>query len=107
VGGSGLTGGNLDSREVIPLRGYIDEALNRNFSNYGGTVYNKFSFELRYPLTLKPQASIYLLAFAEGANTYNNIRYFNPFSLKKSAGAGIRIFMSGFWFIRNRFWLWV
>ena len=96
VGGSGLTGGNLDSREVIPLRGYIDQALNRNFANDGGTAYNKFSFELRYPITLKPQASIYLLTFAEGANTYNNIKYFNPFSLKKSAGVGIRIFMSAF-----------
>jgi len=98
VGGSGLTGGNLDSREVIPLRGYTDQSLNRLFSDgrQGGTIYNKFSFELRYPITLKPQASIYLLTFAEGANTYNNIKYFNPFSLKKSAGAGIRIFMSAF-----------
>ena len=96
VGGSGLTGGNLDAREVIPLRGYTDQALNRAFANYGGTVYNKFSFELRYPITLKPQASIYLLSFIEGANTYNNIKYFNPFSLKKSAGVGIRVFMSAF-----------
>jgi len=96
VGGSGLTGGNLDSREVIPLRGYTDESLNRMFANEGGTVYNKFSFELRFPITLKPQASIYLLSFVEGANTYDNIRYFNPFSLKKSAGVGMRIFMSAF-----------
>ena len=99
VGGSGLTGGNLDAREVIPLRGYTDQSLNRFFSlngRVGGTLYNKFSFELRYPITLKPQASIYLLTFMEGANTYNNIKYFNPFSLKKSAGAGIRIFMSAF-----------
>ena len=97
VGGSGLIGGNLDSREVIPLRGYTDLSLNRFFgNNVGGTVYNKFSFELRYPITLKPQASIYALVFGEGANTYNNIKYFNPFSLKKSAGVGIRIFMSAF-----------
>ncbi len=96
VGGTLPTGGNLDSRETIPLRGYLDQSLNRDFGNGGGTVYNKFSMELRYPITLKPQASIYLLAFAEGANTYDNIKYFNPFSLKKSAGAGIRIFMSAF-----------
>ncbi len=97
VGGSGLYGGSLDSREVIPLRGYTDQSLNRAFgNNVGGTVYNKFSFELRYPITLKPQASIYLLTFLEGANTYNNIKYFNPFSLKKSAGVGVRIFMSAF-----------
>ena len=96
VGGSGLTGGNLDSREIIPLRGYTDSALNHEFGNRGGTLYNKFSLELRYPITLKPQASIYMLAFAEGANTYNNIKYFNPFLLKKSAGVGVRIFMSAF-----------
>jgi outer membrane protein insertion porin family len=97
VGGSGLYGGSLDSREVIPLRGYVDQSLNWAFGrNVGGTVYNKFSFELRYPITLKPQASIYLLTFLEGANTYNNIKYFNPFSLKKSAGVGVRIFMSAF-----------
>jgi outer membrane protein insertion porin family len=96
VGGTMPTGGNLDSRETIPLRGYTDQSLNRSFSNLGGTVYNKFSFELRYPITLKPQASIYLLSFFEGANTYNNIKYYNPFSLKKSAGVGVRIFMSAF-----------
>jgi outer membrane protein insertion porin family len=95
VGGSGLTGGSLDSREVVPLRGYTDQSLNRAIGQ-GGTVYNKFSFELRYPITLKPQASIFVLSFLEGGNTYNNIKYFNPFSLKKSAGVGIRIFMSAF-----------
>jgi len=96
VGGSGLTGGNLDSREVIPLRGYTDSALNAALRNQGGTIYNKFSFEVRYPITLKPQASIYLLSFVEGANVYNNINHYNPFQLKKSAGGGIRIFMSAF-----------
>ena len=90
------TGGNLDSRETIPLRGYTDQALNYGFGRQGGTVFNKFSFELRYSITSKPQASIYLLSFIEGANTYNNIKYFNPFSLKKSAGVGVRIFMSAF-----------
>ncbi len=96
VGGTMPVGGNLDSREIVPLRGYVDQSLNRNFGNRGGTVYNKFSFELRYPITLKPQASIYVLSFFEGANTYNNIKYYNPFSLKKSAGVGVRIFMSAF-----------
>ena len=96
VGGSGLIGSNLDSREIIPLRGYTDYALNMAFHRNGGTMYNKFSFELRYPITLKPQASIYLLSFLEGANTYDNIKYYNPFSLKKSAGMGVRIFMSAF-----------
>ena len=96
VGGTMPTAGNLDSRETIPLRGYVDQALNRGFGNRGGTTYSKFSFELRYPITLKPQASIYMLTFFEGANTYNNIKYFDPFSLKKSAGVGVRVFMRAF-----------
>jgi len=96
VGGSGLTGGNLDSREIIPLRGYTDYSLNSTFGGQGGSLYNKFSMELRFPITLKPQASIYVLTFLEGANTYNNIKYYNPFSLKKSAGVGVRIFMQMF-----------
>ncbi len=96
VGGTMPTAGNLDSRETIPLRGYVDQSLNRGFGNRGGTIFNKFSFEVRYPITLKPQASIYMLSFFEGANTYNNIKYYNPFSLKKSAGIGVRIFMSAF-----------
>ena len=96
VGGNGLSSGSMISRDVIPLRGYEDSSLNRQFGRDGGIVYNKFSLELRYPITLKPQASIYVLSFLEGGNTYNNIKINNPFSLKKSAGVGIRIFMSAF-----------
>jgi len=89
----------MDSREFIPLRGYNYEDLNREALSgqvKGGIVYNKFSLELRYPLTLKPTASIYMLAFAEGANTYSDAKLYNPFNLKRSAGVGIRIFMQMF-----------
>ncbi len=94
LGGSGLNGGyNLASAENIALRGYADQSLS---SSNGGTVYNKFSMEMRYPLTLKPQSSIYALAFVEGGAAYDGFENYNPFQLYRSAGAGIRIFMPMF-----------
>ncbi len=99
VGGDMPISYNMDSREFIPLRGYSYEALNYEALSgrvKGGIVYNKFSLELRYPITLKPQASIWVLAFAEGANTYSDARKYNPFQLKRSAGVGMRIFMQMF-----------
>jgi len=93
VGGSGLGQFSLDGREVIALRGYDDQDLS---SQDGGSIYNKYSLELRYPVTLKPSASIYALAFLEGGGSFNNFRDFNPFNINRSAGAGVRIFMPAF-----------
>ncbi len=102
LGGDGLGNFTLQGVENIQLRGYPnqsivtineeDGALNRD----GQPIYNKFSLELRYPLTLKPQASIYALAFVEGGASYDNFRNYNPFQLKRSAGVGLRIFMPAF-----------
>ncbi len=100
VGGDGLGNFNLDGREVIQLRGYENQSLTPvdplTGQQEGGIVYNKFSLELRYPLTLKPAASIYGLAFLEGGNAFNNFNEFNPFEIKRSAGVGLRIFMPAF-----------
>ncbi len=93
VGGDGLGAGQFDGRQTVALRGYPNASLT---SNTGGTVFNKFSMELRYPITLKPSASIYVLGFLEGGNSYDDINKFDPFELKRSAGAGIRIFMPAF-----------
>lgn len=93
VGGDGLASGQFDGRETIALRGYPNSSIS---SSFGGTVYNKFSFELRYPLTLKPSASIYGLTFIEGGNSYDGFINYNPFELKRSYGFGIRIFMPAF-----------
>jgi len=93
VGGDGLGSFSLDGREVIQLRGYPNQSLS---TNDGNTIYNKFSLELRYPITLKQLASIYVLAFAEGGGAYDGFRNYNPFTLNRSAGAGIRIFMPAF-----------
>jgi len=93
VGGDGLSTGQFDGRQTVGLRGYENNSLS---SNSGGTIYNKFSFELRYPLTLKPSASIYGLGFVEGGNSFEGFSNFNPFDLKRSAGVGVRIFMPAF-----------
>ncbi|MDB4297470.1 outer membrane protein assembly factor BamA [Flavobacteriaceae bacterium] len=105
VGGDGLNTNRFDGREVVGLRGYPNGSLSTFGSTsgttstsefLGATVYNKFAMEVRYPLTLKPSASIYALGFMEAGNSYTNFSTFNPFDLKKSAGLGIRIFMPAF-----------
>ena len=93
VGGDGLGSYSLDGRETIALRGYPNQSLS---SQDGGTIYNKFSLELRYPITLKASAKIYALTFLEGGASYNSFKDYNPFELYRSAGLGIRIFMPAF-----------
>lgn len=93
VGGDGMASYQLDGRETIALRGYENGRLS---SIDGGTVYNKFQMEVRYPITLKPSASIYVLGFLEAGNSYDGFKNFNPFQLKRSAGLGLRIFMPAF-----------
>ena len=93
VGGSGLANFAQDGRETIQLRGYPDNALS---SSDGGAIYNKFSLEMRYPITLKSAASIYILGFLEGGASYDTFKTYNPFVLKRSAGVGLRIFMPAF-----------
>lgn len=93
LGGDGLGNYTLDGRENIALRGYPNQSLS---GVDGSTVYNKFSLELRYPITLKPTASIYALSFLEGGAAYDDFNTYNPFDLKRSAGLGVRIFMPAF-----------
>ena len=104
LGGDGLANFALDGREVIQLRGYPNNSLvpltidpnTKEVGRNGSTIYNKFSLELRYPITLKQQASIYVLAFAEAGASFNSFKSYNPFELKRSAGFGLRVFMPAF-----------
>ncbi len=93
LGGDGMASYQLDGRETIALRGYENGRLS---SVDGDVVYNKFQMELRYPITLKPSASIYVLGFLEAGNSYDGLNNYNPFQLKRSAGLGLRIFMPAF-----------
>ncbi len=99
LGGSGLSGYALDGREVIALRGYDDNSLTpkNNLGSYvGGTIYNKYTVELRYPISLNPMATIYVLGFVEAGNAWTKFNEFNPFDVKRSAGVGVRIFLPMF-----------
>jgi outer membrane protein insertion porin family len=105
LGGNGLTGFNfLLGSDVIGLRGFANTAIGPgpNSANpslrtlNGGVVYNKFVFELRYPISLSPMATVYVLAFAEGGNNWGTYGEYSPLNLYKSAGFGARIFMPAF-----------
>jgi outer membrane protein insertion porin family len=93
LGGDGLGTYSLDGREAIALRGYPNQSLS---SQDGGSIYNKFSLELRHPITLAQQTKIFALAFLEGGSSYNNFDDFDPFVIKRSAGVGLRLFMPAF-----------
>ena len=100
VGGDGMSGYDTYGSDIISLRGYDDYSLtpweatpyNTN-GYYAGNVYDKFTLELRYPVILQPQSTIFALAFLEGGNCWSDIKSFNPFRIKRSAGVGVRIFL--------------
>ncbi len=106
LGGDGLSGyNNLDGREIIGMRGYENESITPEFYKtkqqyggniLGGTIYSKYTMELRYPLSLNPSATIFALAFVEGGNSWLGFSEFNPFSIYRSAGVGIRVFLPMF-----------
>ena len=94
MGGSGLSGfQNFVAREIIALRGYKDNTVS---SNVGDPLCARYTMELRYPVSLNPQATIFILGFAEAGNTWQNFKQFNPFQVKRSAGVGLRIFLPMF-----------
>ncbi len=93
IGGDGMTGYSLYGREVIALRGYANQSLTpvdpvRRVSS--GNVYSKITFELRYPISLNPQATIYGLAFLESGRAWYQLKEYNPFKMPRSAGVGLR-----------------
>jgi len=101
VGGDGMSGYDTYGSEIISLRGYENYSLtpqarssyNSTGNYYAGNVYDKFTVELRYPVILQPQSTIYALLFLEGGNCWADIRDFNPFQIKRSAGVGVRVFL--------------
>lgn len=98
VGGDGMTGYSFYGREIISLRGYTSGSggvgsLTPNDpvrKAPSGNVYSKITFELRYPISLNPQATIYGLAFLESGKAWYQLKEYNPFKMNRSAGIGIR-----------------
>lgn len=94
LGGSGLSGyQNFVAREIIALRGYPDNSLS---GAQGDPIVSRYTMELRFPITLNPQATIFILGFAEAGNSWASFKTYNPFQVKRSAGFGLRVFLPMF-----------
>lgn len=104
LGGDGINNQNagLQGKEIIALRGYDTRDITGNGeqTNTGGfqgaPIYNKYTVELRYPLSLNPNSTIFLTSWIQGGNAYRSSKTFNPFDLKRSAGFGARVFLPMF-----------
>lgn len=99
LGGDGISNfAGIQGKDIISLRGYDVNDLEANVeSNQGGAAaYNKFTLELRYPISLNPMSTIYVLGFFQGGNSWNDLRKYDPFDLKRSTGLGLRVFLPMF-----------
>lgn len=104
LGGDGLSNYTFYGKDIISQRGYEvyyssdpkNNATTQPASYQGFTIFNKFTLELRYPISLNPQATIFGLGFIEAANGYNGIQDYNPFRLRRSAGIGMRFLLPMF-----------
>jgi outer membrane protein insertion porin family len=95
LGGSGLGVGNfVVGTEYVGLRGYDDATVTPSAA--GGVAFDKFVAELRYPISLNPSATVFVLGFAEAGNNFANYTEYNPYKLYRSAGVGARVFMAAF-----------
>jgi len=91
-GGDGMTGGYTYATETVGMRGYD----NGQFTPWGyeGYAYGRFTLELHFPFMLQPSTTIYGVAFAEAGNAWTSVKDFSPFNLKRSAGVGVRVYLS-------------
>lgn len=99
MGGDGMSSYTSYGTDYIAMRGYTSGSLtpyNPQTGTSMGYLYNKFTMEVRYPLSLEQSATIYALTFLEAGNCFGSIKGYNPFNLKRSAGVGVRIFLPMF-----------
>ena len=97
LGGDGLNNQSvgITGKDILALRGYEVEDFPLN-NRGGGAIFDKFTMELRYPLSTNPNSAIYVHTFLQGGNTWSSFRDFNPFDLKRSTGFGVRVFLPMF-----------
>ncbi|WP_395626183.1 outer membrane protein assembly factor [Daejeonella sp.] len=100
LGGDGMQGFDfLQGSEIIAMRGYANNSVipagadPRIAQGSGSPIFNKYVMELRHPITASQSATIFVLAFAEGGNTWNSFRNFAPFNIRRTAGVGARVFL--------------
>ncbi|MBQ8704609.1 MAG: outer membrane protein assembly factor BamA [Bacteroidales bacterium] len=92
LGGDGLTSWNFDGREIVPLRGYDNNAVGASTEG-GGSVFDRFTIELRQPIVESSSATFWVLAFLEGGNCWSDLSEFQPFKMYNSAGLGVRVYL--------------
>ena len=92
LGGDGLTSWNFDGREIVPLRGYDNNAIGASATG-GGSVFDRFTLELRQPIIESSNATIWVVGFLEGGNCWSSLSEFQPFKMYNSAGLGVRLYM--------------
>lgn len=97
VGGDGISTFNILGKEIVRLRGYdIISPTSPPATIAGAAIFNKFTAELRYPISLNPSATIFALVFLEGGNTWQDMSSYRPYDLNKSVGIGVRVFLPMF-----------
>jgi outer membrane protein insertion porin family len=98
MGGNGMFGFfGMIGTDFIGLRGYAASALPYGtYSSVGGTVFDKFTMELRYPIATSQALSLSVLTFFEAGNVWDDVKKFSPFDVYRAAGVGARIFMPAF-----------
>lgn len=106
LGGDGISNYIYYGKDIISERGYpvyytSDTKVNPDNQNppsgyQGFTIFNKYTLELRYPVSLNPSSTIYALTFLEAANGYDGLKDYNPFRLRRSVGIGMRFFLPMF-----------
>jgi outer membrane protein insertion porin family len=104
LGGDGINNQNagLQGKEILALRGYENTDITGNGERTqsggfeGAPIFNKFTLEMRYPLSLNPNSTIFVTSWVQGGNAYKNFNDYNPFDLKRSAGFGARVFLPMF-----------
>jgi outer membrane protein insertion porin family len=104
LGGDGINNQNagLQGKEILALRGYENTDITGNGERTssggfeGAPIFNKFTLEMRYPLSLNPNSTIFVTSWVQGGNAYKSFDDYNPFDLKRSAGFGARVFLPMF-----------
>jgi outer membrane protein insertion porin family len=105
VGGNGLNNQQIGIAgvDIISSRGYeisdleVNQGAGATLRTAGtATVFNKFTMEMRYPISLNPSATIFVLGFVQGVNAWDGLDDYNPFELRRSAGLGLRVFLPMF-----------
>lgn len=98
LGGDGLSNQTnfISGQDIVSLRGYDSNSDFPINDRGGATIYDKFTLELRYPISLNPSSTIFVTSFVQGGNAWGRFRDFNPFDVKRSAGMGLRVFLPMF-----------